>query len=203
MGYNKLIAALVVAATLSGCATLKQAAIFEPDSKGWSIERPIGDWIYESKYTYWCGEEEISVWSTVAKNRIVAVGPPFIPIFPLLFWVEQGQLPQPSTNTKTPTIDNRLSIAISVKSQNTTLELRRLNVSVVIPSTGQRLSYDDRVDSIVELSGKIARRETRFTFPIQMRDAEKFVLESEGVLKTCNVPALDFTKEIHTIYSPL
>jgi len=203
MGYYRLTAALAVAATLCGCATVRQAAIYEPDSKGWSIERPIRDWIYESKYTYWCGEEEISVWSTVAKDRIVAIGPPFIPIIPSLFWVERGEAPQPSTNNKTPPIDNRLVVAISVKSQNTTIELRRLNVSIDIPSTGQRLLYDDRVDSIVELSGKIARRDTRFTFPIQMRDAEKFILEFDGVLKTCNVPALDFTKEIRTIYSPL
>ena len=203
MTYCRLTAALAVAEILCGCATVRQAAIYEPDSKGWSIERPTRDWIYESKYTYWCGDEEISVWSTVAKERLVSIGPPIVPIIPFLMWVDRGETPKPSTDNKTPPIDNRLVVAISVKSQNTTIELRRLNVSIDIPSTGQRLSYDDRIDSIVEFSGKIARREARFTFPIQMRDAEKFVLEFDGVLKTCNVPALDFTKEIRTKYSPL
>jgi hypothetical protein len=135
---------LCAALLISGCSAIFQAGVYDSDTKGWSFEEPATNPDFEGKYTYKCGDEEISVWSTVAKVRLVAVGPPIVPIFPFLFWEDVAATGQVNPDGK-PVIDNRRYVRMAIKSTNTTQDLSKPDVSVVVPVTGQHLAFEDRM----------------------------------------------------------
>ena len=197
-----ILVLLCAALLISGCSAIWQAGVYDSDTNGWTFEAPKAGLDFEGRYTYRCGDEEISVWSTVAKVRLVAMGPPIIPMFPFLFWMDLASTGQVSPDGK-PIIDNRLTVRMAIKSANTTQDLAKPDVSVVLPATGQHLAFENRTDEISESTGKITKRTIRLIYPVEMKTTDRYSVEFRNILKSCGVPSLEFSKRIQTRYRPL
>lgn len=187
---------------VSGCSGIIQIGIYSSEDHGWSYEEPDTYFGIPGKYSYACSKGKASVLSTMYGTRIIAIGPPLIPIIPVFIWSDAVETDEEDENGQLIT-DNRLTVTVILKSIDTTHKLSSPDISIVIPESGRRIHYISRTDGIIENEGVIEERTINLIYPIDMKEIDSYVVEFGDILHSCSIPPLMLSKDTRTRYIPL